>query len=62
MLTFFGEMGFTAPAFPFVAHSLGWSSENMERNMDYVKDSEYLHQQSFELVERAVGLAKKLIT
>lgn len=62
MLSFFGELGFTAPAFPFVAHSLGWSAENMERNMDYVKDSEYLHQQSFELVERAVELSKKLIT
>jgi hypothetical protein len=50
-----------APAFPFVAHSLGWSSEDMQRNMDYVKESEYLHQQSFELIERAVDLSKKLI-
>ena len=61
MLTFFGELGFTAPAFPFVAHSLGWSAENMERNMDYVQQSEYLHQQSFELIERAVDLSKKLL-
>ena len=61
MLTFFGELGFTAPAFPFVAHSLGWSAENMERNMDYVQESEYLHQQSFELIERAVDLSKKWI-
>lgn len=61
MLTFFGELGFTAPAFPFVAHSLGWSAEEMERNMEYVKSSEYLHQQSFELVERAVELSKKLL-
>lgn len=29
--------------------------------MDYVKESEDLHQQSFELIERAVELAKKLI-
>lgn len=62
MLTFFGELGFTAPAFPFVAHSLGWSAENMEHNMDYVQQSEYLHQQSFELIERAVELSKKLLT
>lgn len=61
MLTFFGELGYLSPAFPFVGHSLGWSSEAMEKNMDYVKDSEYLHQHSFELVERAVELSKKLL-
>lgn len=61
MLTFFGELGFVAPAFPLVGHSLGWSAEEMEHNMDYVKDSQYLHQQSFELIERAVDLSKKLI-
>lgn len=61
MLNFFGELGFVAPAFPYVGHSLGWSSENMERNMDYVKNSESLHTQSFEIVERSVELAKKLI-
>ena len=61
MLNFFGELGFTAPPFPYVGHSLGWSSEEMERNMDYVKNSEYLHAQSFELIERAVELSKKLV-
>lgn len=61
MLNFFGELGFVAPAFPYVGHSLGWSAEDMERNMDYVKDSESLHAQSFELVERAVELVKKLM-
>lgn len=61
MLTFFGELGFVSPAFPFVAHSLGWSSEEMEKNMDYVHHSEYLHQHSFELMERAAQLAKKFV-
>lgn len=61
MLTFFGELGFVSPPFPFVGHSLGWSSEDMERNMDYVQGSEYLHAQSFELVERAVQLSGRLI-
>jgi multimeric flavodoxin WrbA len=61
MLTFFGELGFVSPPFPFVGHSLGWSSEDMERNMDYVKNSEYLHKQSFELIERAVQLSGRLI-
>ncbi len=61
MLTFFTELGFTAPAFPFIGHSLGWSSEDMEKNMDYVKNSEYLHKNTFELFERSIDLAKKLI-
>jgi hypothetical protein len=61
MLTFFGELGFMSPAFPFVAHSLGWSAEKMEQNMDYVKDSEYLHEESFELLSRSVELSKKLL-
>lgn len=61
MLTFFSELGYVSPAFPFVGHSLGWSSEDMERNMDYVINSTYLHKQSFELIQRAVELSKKLI-
>lgn len=61
MLTFFGELGYASPAFPFVGHSLGWSAEDMERNTDYVKESDYLHQHAFELIERAVSLSKKLL-
>lgn len=61
MLAFFGELGFVAPAFPYVAHSLGWSSEDMERNMDYVKNSEFLHEESLNLVGRSLELARKLI-
>jgi multimeric flavodoxin WrbA/nitrite reductase/ring-hydroxylating ferredoxin subunit len=61
LLNFFTELGFATPAFSYVGHSLGWSSEDMQHNMDFVKDSEYLHEQSFELIERAVELAKKLI-
>ncbi len=61
MLTFFGELGFTTPAFPFVAHSLGWSAEDMEQNMAAVKNSEYLHEESLKLVERCVELVGKLI-
>lgn len=58
---FFSELGFVTPAFGYVAHSLGWSAEEMEHNMDYVKRSEKLHTQSFELLERSVDLAKKLV-
>jgi nitrite reductase/ring-hydroxylating ferredoxin subunit/multimeric flavodoxin WrbA len=62
MLAFFGELGFMAPAFPYVAHSLGWSAEDMERNMDYVKNSEFLHEESLSLVGRSVELARRLST
>jgi multimeric flavodoxin WrbA len=62
MLTFFGELGYTVPPFPFVAHSLGWSSENMQHNMDFVESSDYLKTQAFELVQRSCELAKNLVT
>ncbi len=62
MLAFFGELGFMAPPFPYVAHSLGWSAEDMEKNMEYVRNSEFLHEESFKLVERSVELAGKLIS
>ena len=61
MLNFFGELGFMTPPFPYVGHSLGWSSEAMEYNMDFVKDSEYLHSQAYELLERTIELSKKLV-
>jgi len=60
MLTFFGELGFISPAFPFVAHSLGWSAEDMAHNVDYVQKSESLHEQTFELAKRAIDLAKRI--
>ena len=37
MLMFFSELGFDFPQFPFIAHSRGWSAEDMERNVTYVK-------------------------
>lgn len=62
MLTFFGEMGYISPPFPFIAHSLGWSSEDMERNMEHVETSEYLHQLAFDLTARAVELSRKTLS
>ncbi len=61
MLSFFGELGFVSPPFPFVGHSLGWSAEEMERNTDYVKRNEGLHGQAFELLQRSVDLSKTLL-
>ncbi len=61
MLTFFSELGFTFPQFPYVAHSRGWSAEDMENNIKYVQQSEHLREGACELVDRAVAKARSLI-
>lgn len=61
MLTFFGELGFLTPQFPFIAHSRGWTAEDMEANVIHVVESEELHQGARELAERAVMMARWLI-
>jgi hypothetical protein len=44
-----------------VAHSLGWSAEDMERNVDYVKGSEELRLGACMLAARAVHAAQLLL-
>ncbi len=61
MLMFFSEIGCRFPPFPFIAHSRGWSSEDMERNVEQVKKSEPLRQAARELVERAVATSRQLL-
>ncbi|WP_413568264.1 Rieske 2Fe-2S domain-containing protein [Bdellovibrio sp. HCB117] len=61
MMGFFSELGFHLPPFPFIAHSLGWSMENMERNVRYVQKSQALVESAEELLDRAAGLASSLI-
>jgi multimeric flavodoxin WrbA/nitrite reductase/ring-hydroxylating ferredoxin subunit len=60
-LMFFAELGFQFPQFPFIAHSRGWSAEEMERNVAEVRENEELHQGARELAHRAVELAKVLL-
>jgi nitrite reductase/ring-hydroxylating ferredoxin subunit/multimeric flavodoxin WrbA len=62
MLGFFAEIGCTFPQFPYIAHSRGWSAEDMERNVAYVKHSEDLHEAARALVARAVDTARFIIT
>jgi nitrite reductase/ring-hydroxylating ferredoxin subunit/multimeric flavodoxin WrbA len=62
MLTFFGELGFLFPQFPFIAHSRGWSAEDMENNVRQVRDSKELREGAEQLMERALGMARDLIT
>ncbi len=60
MMTFFTELGFYLPQFPFIAHSRGWSAEDMERNVDYVEKSQDLREGARQLAGRAVDMARLL--
>jgi multimeric flavodoxin WrbA/nitrite reductase/ring-hydroxylating ferredoxin subunit len=61
MLGFFTEIGCVVPQFPYIAHSRGWSAEDMERNTAYVMKSEELHEGARALVARAVEMARTLL-
>jgi hypothetical protein len=61
MLTFFSEIGCHFPQFPFIAHSRGWSAEDMEHNIDYVMKSSELRDGASALVARAVDMAQLLL-
>lgn len=60
-LGFFGELGFVFPPFPFVAHSLGWDAEDMERNVAVVRESETLREGARALAARAFDAATQLV-
>jgi multimeric flavodoxin WrbA len=61
MLGFFAEIGCQFPPFPYIAHSRGWSAEDMERNVQYVQRSAELHDGARALVDRAVESARVLL-
>jgi multimeric flavodoxin WrbA len=61
MLGFFAELGFTFPPFPYIAHSLGWSAENMEKNVAYVQRSIDLKDGARDLARRSIEMAKRLL-
>ena len=61
MMMFFSEIGYVVPQFPFIAHSLGWEFEEMDRNVDFVAHSEPLRAGARELVNRSVEMAKCLL-
>jgi hypothetical protein len=54
MLCFFSELGFHFPQFPFIAHSRGWTAEDMERNVAHVMKSRELREGAQQLAARAV--------
>lgn len=61
LLTFFGELGFLFPQFPFIAHSRGWSAEDMENNVRQVEHSTDLKEGAEALVDRAIEMAAELL-
>jgi multimeric flavodoxin WrbA len=60
MMGFFSEIGYLLPQFPYIAHSLGWEAEDMERNVRFVEDSEQLRDGARELVVRSAEMARCL--
>jgi len=61
MMGFFAELGCHFPQYPFIAHSRGWSAEDMEQNVITVQNSEELRAGARGLVDRAVDLAQRLL-
>jgi nitrite reductase/ring-hydroxylating ferredoxin subunit/multimeric flavodoxin WrbA len=61
LLGFFAELGLQFPQFPYIAHSRGWSAEDMENNERSVQQSPVLHEGAAALVERCVTMARGLV-
>jgi multimeric flavodoxin WrbA/nitrite reductase/ring-hydroxylating ferredoxin subunit len=61
MLGFFAELGFIFPQFPYIAHSRGWSHEDMENNVALVRDSRELAEGAATLTKRCLDLAAYLV-
>jgi nitrite reductase/ring-hydroxylating ferredoxin subunit/multimeric flavodoxin WrbA len=61
MMMFFSEIGYLVPQFPFIAHSLGWEFEEMDRNVELVENSEALRKGARELVVRSAEMSKALL-
>ena len=54
IMTFWGQIGCRFPVLPLVGHSRGWSAEDMDHNVDFVKKSQRLRQEVDEMFERAL--------
>jgi len=61
MLTFFAELGCQFPTHPFIAHSRGWSAEDMENNMSVVRKSKSLHEGAAGLADRCLDTSAALV-
>jgi nitrite reductase/ring-hydroxylating ferredoxin subunit/multimeric flavodoxin WrbA len=61
MLGFFAELGFHTPQFPYIAHSRGWTAEDMERNVEVVQQSQELRDGARALMARSIDHAQLLL-
>ncbi len=61
MLMFFAELGCVFAQFPFIAHSRGWTAEDMGNNVAFVRESKELHDAARDLVTRTVETSRALI-
>lgn len=61
MMGFFAELGVQFPQFPYIAHSRGWSAEDMENNVRIVSESEALREGARALVERCAEMASLMV-
>lgn len=61
LLGFFAEIGFLFPQFPYIAHSRGWTAEDMERNVAAVRGSRELHEGAAALMARCIEMAQRLL-
>lgn len=61
LLGFFAEIGCQFPQFPYIAHSRGWTAEDMERNVDVMMHSKELRDGARALAARAVDMAHLLL-
>jgi hypothetical protein len=62
LLGFFAEVGCQFPQFPYVAHTRGWSAEDMENNEKFVQNSSSLHDGAAALARRCAAMAQVMIT
>jgi multimeric flavodoxin WrbA/nitrite reductase/ring-hydroxylating ferredoxin subunit len=62
LLGFFGEIGCQFPQFPYIAHSRGWSAEDMEQNQLAVQQSTMLHDGAAALARRCVEMAQMMVS
>jgi nitrite reductase/ring-hydroxylating ferredoxin subunit/multimeric flavodoxin WrbA len=61
LLGFFAEVGCQFPQFPYVAHTRGWSAEDMENNEKAVQGSAALHEGAAKLAQRCTEMAQVMI-
>ena len=61
LLGFFAEIGYRFPQFPYIAHSRGWTAEDMENNVVQVRESADLHEAARGLAARAIDQAQLLL-